>query len=113
MFPSPAGNPAVTTAISPASNPAKSSATLAAVANNSSVFDVSATTTGWTPQYNAKDVAVFSQEVAATTGQVVTLFDKWWQTALFVFDIFMLAGFIGFLVMFILRKKGTKKNEHI
>ena len=35
---------------------------------NESVFDVSATTTGWTPQYNANDVADFSQEVAATTG---------------------------------------------
>lgn len=54
----------------------------------------------------------FSQ-IAATTGQTVTLFDSWWQTTLFIFDIFMLVGFIGFLVMFILKKKGAKKNEHI
>lgn len=55
---------------------------------------------------------IFSQ-IAATTGQTVTLFDSWWQTTLFIFDIFMLMGFIGFLVMFILKKKGAKKNEHI
>ena len=30
---------------------------------------------------------VIFSEVAATTGQVVTLFDNWWQTALFVYRI--------------------------
>lgn len=55
---------------------------------------------------------IFSQ-IAATTGQTVTLFDSWWQTTLFIFDIFMLAGFIEFLVMFVLKKRGAKKNEHI
>ena len=55
---------------------------------------------------------IFSQ-IAATTGQTVTLFDSWWQTTLFIFDIFMLVGFIGFLVMIILKKKAAKKNEHI
>lgn len=54
---------------------------------------------------------IFSQ-IAATTGQVATLFDSWWQTTLFIFDILMLVGFIGFLVLFILRKKGEKKNEN-
>lgn len=54
---------------------------------------------------------IFSQ-IAATTGQVATLFDSWWQTTLFVFDILMIVGFIGFLVLFILRKKGEKKNEN-
>ena len=55
---------------------------------------------------------IFSQ-IAATTGQTVTLFDSWWQTTLVIVDIFMLVGFIGFLVMIILKKKAAKKNEHI
>lgn len=53
---------------------------------------------------------VFS-EVAATTGQVATLFDSWWQTLLFVLDVLFLLLFIGAMVFFVLKKKASKRGE--
>lgn len=53
---------------------------------------------------------VIFKEVAANTGQVATLFDSWWQTLLFILDIVMLVGFVAFITLFIIKKKG-EKNE--
>ncbi len=52
--------------------------------------------------------------VAQATGQSVSLFDNWYQTLLFVLDIFAFLGFATCLVFLVLRKKkGDEKHAEI
>lgn len=50
--------------------------------------------------------------VAAQTNEAATLFDEWWQTALFVADIVFAVGFVASLVMYILRIKSQKEEAN-
>lgn len=52
--------------------------------------------------------------IASQTNTFATLFDEWWQTALFVADIVFGLGLLGSLAMYIVRTKtlsteGTNK----
>lgn len=57
---------------------------------------------------------VFAQ-VNGQTGQAATIFDTWWQTLIFVFDIVCVIIFVSALTLFILkkvsRKNGGVQNE--
>lgn len=48
--------------------------------------------------------------IAAQTNETATLFDEWWQTALFVADIVFALGLVGSCTMYVLRIK-AKKGE--
>lgn len=52
---------------------------------------------------------IFAQ-VNGQTGQAATIFDTWWQTMIFVFDILFAVLFIGSLTLFILKKVGIKRG---
>ena len=51
--------------------------------------------------------------IAAATNHSIGLFENWWQTLLFVFDLILAIGFVGSLVMYILVHVGVfnKSNE--
>ena len=51
---------------------------------------------------------VFTQ-INGQTGQEATIFDTWWQTALFVADVVSAVLFIFFLFLFIKKKVNNKK----
>lgn len=57
---------------------------------------------------------IFTQ-VNGQTGQAATIFDTWWQTMIFVFDIVCIVVFAGSLALFIRKKikakNGGAKNE--
>lgn len=48
--------------------------------------------------------------VAAQTSETVSLFQEWWQTALFVVSILSAIGFIGSLTLYILKTYGKKQG---
>lgn len=52
--------------------------------------------------------------IAAQTNESATLFDEWWQTALFVADIVFSLGLIGSCGMYVLKIKGDRgeRNEN-
>ncbi len=45
-------------------------------------------------------------QVAAQTSQIVTLFDNWWQTLLFVCDIVCGVGMLGSIALYVCKKIG-------
>ena len=51
---------------------------------------------------------VFTQ-INGQAGQGTTLFDSWWQTALFVADVVSAVLFIFFLFLFIKKRSNNKK----
>lgn len=53
---------------------------------------------------------VFAQ-INGQTGQVATIFDTWWQTLLFVFDLLCTLLFACFMILFARRNAKAKKME--
>lgn len=48
-------------------------------------------------------------EINGQTGQKATLFDTWWQTALFIADVASAVLFVFFLMLFVKKKANNKK----
>lgn len=53
---------------------------------------------------------VFTQ-VNGQTGQIATIFDTWWQTLIFIFDVLFGIVFVGSIASFIVKKKLIKRGN--
>ncbi len=49
---------------------------------------------------------IVNSGVAAQTNQTTTIFGTWYQTLIFVVDLFAVLGFCGSLTMFVLKRLG-------
>lgn len=54
---------------------------------------------------------IILNSIAGQTHTVATMFDEWWQTALFVVDIIFAIGFVVSLVMYIRNAIAGRREE--
>ncbi len=58
-------------------------------------------------------VYILLNGIAAQTNEVASFFGEWYQVVMFVFDILFFLGFVGSVVLYVLRETGKLDKEEV